>query len=246
MIERISGLPEGIDGIRCAGKLTREEYDTVVLPIVDDALRQDRRLRVLVEITGFDGITPSAAFEDINLGLRALSSWAGCAVVTDVAWIGNVMPFTAFLMPFPVHRFPTADRERAVQWLTDLPTGASLTHRVLPDQGVVVVEASGPIGVADVESLAAAVDGWLAEHPTLHGLVLHAPAVPGWENIRGLTHHLRFVLAHHRRVEKVALAVDGTMASIGAAVASRVLHAEVRRFPATDVDAAIAWASGAA
>ena len=186
MIERISGLPEGIDGIRCAGKLTREEYDTVVLPIVDDALRQDRRLRVLVEITGFDGITPSAAFEDINLGLRALSSWAGCAVVTDVAWIGNVMPFTAFLMPFPVHRFPTADRERAVQWLTDLPTGASLTH------------------------------------------------------------HLRFVLAHHRRVEKVALAVDGTMASIGAAVASRVLHAEVRRFPATDVDAAIAWASGAA
>ncbi|MGI5132796.1 STAS/SEC14 domain-containing protein [Pseudonocardia sp. CA-107938] len=246
MIEIMSGLPDGITGVRCAGKLTREDYDTVVLPLVDDALRDGRTLRALVEVESYDGITPSAAFEDINLGLRALGVWAACALVTDVAWVREVTPFMAFLMPFPVRVFPLADREQAVQWLLEAPAGASLTHRVLPDAGVVVVEASGPIGVADVESLATVVDGWLAEHPTLHGLVVHAPTVPGWENVGGLTRHLRFVLAHHRRIEKVALAVDGTAAGIGAAVAGRVLHAEVRRFPFSDIDAAVAWAGGKA
>lgn len=130
-----------------------------------------------------------------------------------------------------------------MQWLAEATRGASLTHRVLPDAGVAVVEASGPTGVADVESLATVVDGWLAEHPTLQGVVVHAPSVPSWENVSGMTHHLRFVIAHHRRIEKLALAVDGQAAAIGAAVAGRVLHAEVRRFPFTDVDAAIAWAA---
>jgi hypothetical protein len=242
MIETIPDLPEGIDGVRCAGKLTREEYDAVVLPLVDDALRQGRKLRALIEVDSFDGITPSAAFEDINLGLRALNSWAACAVVTDIRWVGDLTPLTSFLMPFAVRVFPTAERERAVQWLVDSPAGASLSHRVLPETGVIVVEATGPIGVADVESLATVVDAWLAEHPNLQGLVVHAPSVPGWENVGGLMRHLRFVIAHHRRIERVALAVDGTAAGIGAAVAGRVLHAEVRRFPFTDVDAAIAWA----
>ena len=106
-----------------------------------------------------------------------------------------------------------------------------------------VVEVAEPLGVPDVEALATVVDGWLAEHPTLHGLVLHAHAFPGWENVGGLVRHLRFVIGHHRHVDRVALAVDGPLAAVAATVAEFVAHPQVRRFTFDELDAAIAWAS---
>jgi stage II sporulation SpoAA-like protein len=243
MIERIEGLPAGIDGVRCNGKLTRADYDAVVVPLLEEVQREHRRMRCLVEVDGFDGITPTAAFEDVRLGLRALGSFDGCAVVSDLAWVGQVLRLAGFLLPYPVRIFPRDRREDAITWLRGLPAGPAITHRVLTDAGVVVVEVTEPLRVQDVEALAMVVDGWLAEHPTLHGLVLHASAFPGWENVGGLVRHLRFVIGHHRHVDRVALAVDGPLATAAATVAELVAHPQVRRFTFDELNAAIAWAS---
>lgn len=243
MIERIQGLPTGVDGVRCNGKLTVEDYDAVVVPLLAEVQRQQRRLRCLVEIEGFDGITPSAAFEDVRLGLRALGSFDGCAVVSDLPWVGEVLQVVRFLMPYPVRVFPPDRRDEAIAWLAGLPCRPSITHRVLPEAGVVVVEVTEPLRVQDIDELATLVDGWLAEHPTLHGLVLHARAFPGWENLSGLVRHLRFVVGHHRQVDRLGLAVDGSLAAVAASVAELVAHPQVRRFAFDELPAATAWAS---
>ena len=243
MIERIPGLPAGVDGVRCNGKLTVEDYDAVVVPLLAEVQREHRRLRCLVEREGFDGITPDAAFEDVRLGLRALGSFDGCAVVSDLPWVGEVLQFVRFLMPYPVRVFPPDRRDEAIAWLAGLPGRPSITHRVLPDAGVVVVEVTEPLRVQDIDELATLVDGWLAEHPTLHGLVLHARAFPGWENLSGLVRHLRFVVGHHRQVDRLGLAVDGSLAAVAARVAELVAHPQVRRFAFDELPAAIAWAS---
>lgn len=243
MIEKISDLPPGIDGVRSSGKLTREDYDAVIVPLVDEALRDHRKLRCLVEIPDYGGITPSAAFEDISLGLRVLRAFDGCAIVTDLGWVGELTRFSAFLMPYPVRVFPAAERARAIEWLVALPAGPQITHRVLPDAGVVVVEVQEPLRVQDIEALADVIDGWLATHVSLHGLVVHATTFPGWENASGLVRHLRFVINHHRQIERVALAVDGKLAEIGATLAEHAVSAEVRHFAFADLDAAINWAS---
>ena len=125
MIERIEGLPDGIDGVRCAGKLTREDYDVVVVPLLDEVRRANRKLRCLVEVDGFDGITPDAAFEDVRLGLQALGSFEGCAVVSDLGWVGSVLRLAAFLMPYPLQAFPTNRRDEAISWLQNLPAASS-------------------------------------------------------------------------------------------------------------------------
>jgi hypothetical protein len=134
-------------------------------------------------------------------------------------------------------------RDEAIAWLAGLPGRPSITHRVLPDAGVVVVEVTEPLRVQDIDELAALVDGWLAEHPTLHGLVLHARAFPGWENLSGLVRHLRFVVGHHRQVDRLGLAVDGSLAAVAARVAELVAHPQVRRFAFDELPAAIAGAS---
>ena len=85
-----------------------------------------------------------------------------------------------------------------------------MTHRLLPEPGVLVVEVTEPLRAQDFDALAATVDTWLATDDALPGVVFHARAFPGWENIDGLLRHIRFVRDRHRRVRRVALAVDST------------------------------------
>jgi hypothetical protein len=240
MIEKVFGLPAGIDGLRSTGKLTLEDYDDVVIPLITDAVLTDRRLRCLVEIPDFAGITPAAAFEDISLGLQVLRAFDGCAVVTDMEWLADTTRVAAFLMPYPVRVFPAAQRAQAIAWLQGLPETARVTHEMRAD-GVLVVEATEPLRVQDVEELTTVVDSHLADHPTLRGIVVHAAALPGWENIAALAAHLRFIARHHRRIDRVAIVVDGNLAAIAARLVGLIVHAEIRHFPRNTLDAAVAW-----
>lgn len=242
MIETIPDLPAGIDGVRSSGKLTREDYDSVVVPLVARAATAGQPLRCLVEIPDFAGITPEAAFEDIALGRRVLHAFEGCAVVTDMPWLADMTRFAAFLVPYPVRVFPSDQRDDAISWLQGLPGTFRVRTRLL-DDGVVVAEADGPFRVQDVDVLAAAVDGYLADHPTLHALVVHAATVPGWANLAALRAHLQFVAHHHRRIDRVAVAVDGTVAAAAAGIAGLVAHPRIRHFAHDELEAAVAWAA---
>jgi hypothetical protein len=122
----------------------------VIVPLIEQAMREGRRLRCLIEIgPEFHGMTPSAAWEDVKIGLRALRAFDACAVVTDLGWVRESTRFAAFLMPFPVRVFRLQDRGKAVEWLSSLPEGAGISHRLLPEAGVVVVEVAEPLRAAD-------------------------------------------------------------------------------------------------
>ena len=49
MLERLENMPAGVDGIRAAGTVTREDYDLVVEPILEEARRDGRRIRLLAQ-----------------------------------------------------------------------------------------------------------------------------------------------------------------------------------------------------
>ena len=70
MIEILKDVPDGVVAVRASGTLTREEYDEVVVPLLDEARRAGRRLRCLCEVgVDYRGLTPGAAWEDVTLGL---------------------------------------------------------------------------------------------------------------------------------------------------------------------------------
>lgn len=73
-----------------------------------------------------------------------------------------------------------------------------------------------------------------------------APSFRGWQNLRSLVRHVAFVAGHHRRIRRVAMAVDGRIGAWAPAVADRALHPEVRHFRHADDAAAIDWAAGPA
>lgn len=244
MIEKLTDVPSGIYGLRAEGMITREDYDGVVRPLVEEAIRDSRGIRALVELDSFSGITPRALWTDIRLGLRALRHWTGCALLTDLRWAREATRFTAFFMPFPVKVFQRADRTAAITWLQSLPAPVGIQPRLDPDSGVLVVEVDGPLGAPDIDALESAMGTWLAQHDELRGLVVHARAVPGWQNVAGLTRHVKFVRKHHRRIRRVAVAVDGPMAEFAPRLAGRLVHPQVRHFSYQELDAARSWAGG--
>ena len=247
MLEKLSDVPEGIIGVKAIGKLTREDYEKVLEPLLDGARREGRRLRLLYQVgPEFEGFTAGAAWEDAKLGLRSLRSFAGCAVVSDRDWIRESTRIAGLLLPCPVQVFSNRERDKAIEWLGSLPQEAGVTHRLLAEKGVIVVEVKHALSAQDFDAIALTADPWIESHGELEGLVIRARAFPGWENLGSLVRHVQFVRDHHRKVKRIALATDGRLASLGPRIGEHFVRAEVRSFGYDELDTAVAWAAGSA
>lgn len=242
MLERLQDLPAGVDGVKAVGKVSKEDYERVFQPLLDDARREGRRIRLLYQFgPEFEGFTPGGAWEDFRLGIGSLRLIDGFAVVTDTGWIRESTRLIGFVMPCPVRAFSDAQRAEAVEWLRSLPEGPAIAHR-LTESGVLVVEVKQALRAQDFDALAATADGWIESHGALQGIVIHAREFPGWENLGSLVRHIRFVRDHHRRVRRVALASDSRLAGLAPRLAEHFVAAEVKGFGYDELDAAIAWA----
>ena len=243
MIEKLKDLPQGIDGVRAIGKISKEDYEQVFVPFLDEARREGRHIRFIYQIgPEFEGFTPGAAWEDAKIGIHFLRLFDGCAVVTDLAWIRELTRLAGFLMPCPVSVFNNTEFAGAVDWLRSLPEGAAISYRLLPESGVIVVEVKQALRAQDFDSLAFTADAWIEAHGDLQGLVIHAREFPGWENLASFLRHMRFIRDHHRKVKKIALAADTKVASLAPSIAELFIQTEVKSFRYDEVDAAIAWA----
>ncbi|CAM01754.1 SpoIIAA-like protein [Saccharopolyspora erythraea NRRL 2338] len=245
MLEKLANMPEGIDGVKASGKVTKEEYEAVVEPLIDAARRENRRIRLLYQVApDFQGLAPAAVWEDTKVGLSSLKLFDGCAVVTDIGWIRELSRLGSFLVSCPTRVFGNDELGEATDWLSSLPQGPGVSHHLDSETGVVVVEVQQPLRVQDFDALAVTVDTWLERQGDLHGLVVHAREFPGWQNFPSLLRHMKFVRDHHRRIGRVALAADSKLAELVPHLAKHFVQAEVNRFGYDDLDEAIAWAAG--
>lgn len=243
MLERIADLPEGVVGVRAVGTVTKADYEQVIEPIFAEARQAGTKLRFLYEFgPDFERFSGDGALEDARMGLSSLRLFEGIALVTDVSWLRQSVEFMAWLMPCPVRVFDDATLDEAANWLADLPEGSTLEHRMLSDVGVLVVEPKGPLRAADFDELALVADPWIAAHGEIHGLVIHARAFPGWQNLGGLIRHIQFVQGHHRKIRKVAFAADSKLAEVAPKLAEHFVAAEVRSFGYDELQQAITWA----
>lgn len=245
MLEKLTDIPAGIDGLKAVGKVSKEDYDQVAAPELEEARREGRRIRLLYEFgPDFEGFTPGGAWEDAKLGLRSLQQLEGLAVVSDIAWIREGTRLLAFVMPCPVKVFSNEHRSKAVDWLGALPDEATITCKLVPEKNVIVVDVRQALRVQDFDTLALAADSWIETRGNVPGLVIHARHFPGWENLGSLISHVRFVRDHHKKIKRVALTADTKLAGLTPSVAEHFVEAEVKSFAFDQIDDAIAWAGG--
>lgn len=118
MIEHLKGFPDNVLAFVCSGRVTKAEYDTVLVPAVRAALKAHDKLRIYYETAAnFRGIAPDAVWEDFKVGMEHLTRWERAAVVTDVNWIKHTVQFFNFLMPGQMKIFPRSEAARAREWI---------------------------------------------------------------------------------------------------------------------------------
>lgn len=118
MIEVLSGFPDKVAAFACHGKVTREEYDTVLVPVLDAKFKAHEKLRLYYEVADdFDAIGVGAVWEDIKAGMEHLMQWERIAVVTDVTWIHMTMRAFSFVIPAKMRFFPLSERGAAREWI---------------------------------------------------------------------------------------------------------------------------------
>lgn len=247
MLETLIGLPEGTTGLRAVGRVSREDYTEVLEPLLDEARREDHGLRFLYQLgPDFEGFTVGAAWEDAKLGLRSMRFFDGCAIVSDINWVRRSSRLIAFPLPCPVRVFENQQLREAAEWLQSLPVSGPVSHRLLPDLGVIVVEVNRALRGQDFDALSLTADARIQAHGELQGLVIHTRAFPGWDDFGSFRRHIRFVSDHHRKIDKVALAADGRFMNLAARLGEHFAKAEVKTFGYDGLEAAVAWAGNGA
>ncbi len=117
MITVVDDLPEGVLGFDVTGKLAAEDYTDVLLPALDEVTSRGGEVRaVLVLGPGFDGVEPSAVWQDLKLGIKDWASWERIALVTDHGWLRDGLRMFAWAMPGEVKTFGTDERDHAAAW----------------------------------------------------------------------------------------------------------------------------------
>lgn len=120
MIEKLEAMPAGTIGFRASGKLTRSDYREVLEPVLREAA-ESGSIRMLFELTDFDGVEPAAWWEDVKtglgLGIGHHSAWKKSAIVTDVEWVAKAFHFFAWMTPGEVRTFRSDQRDEALSWV---------------------------------------------------------------------------------------------------------------------------------
>ncbi|MGB0436891.1 MAG: STAS/SEC14 domain-containing protein [Mycobacterium sp.] len=98
----------------------------------------------------------------------------------------------------------------------------------------------------DFAELAKVVDPQIEAGGDLAGLIIDAPHFPGWDSFGALVTHIRFVRDHQKHVKKVAVVTDSHLGDFAEHLASHFITAEIRAFPADQMEQARQWIIGAA
>ena len=119
MIEALKEFPPKVLAFACKGHVSKNDYETVLIPAVEEALKQPGKVRLYYQVDAdFAGIAPGAMWDDFKVGMEHILRWERIAVVTDVDWIRNSIRAFGFLMPGSVKVFHLNEAGKAREWIS--------------------------------------------------------------------------------------------------------------------------------
>ena len=115
MIKSLDDLPEGVIGFETSGKLEAQDYRDVLIPAIEGAAQRGK-VRVVVIIDDFGGLSGGALWEDLKLAAGHFRSLHRFALITDHDWMRHFVTAFGWMIPGEIKHFPMTDRAAAVQW----------------------------------------------------------------------------------------------------------------------------------
>ncbi|MGO9031694.1 STAS/SEC14 domain-containing protein [Mycobacterium sp.] len=119
MIDVLSGMPEGVTGIRVSGRLRGDDLREFK-PAMEKLMKAGELRIVEVIASDYEGFGPGGLVEDLKLGFGALfqhhAAFKRIAVVTDKEWVAHTLHALAWMVPGELALFGLDELERATKW----------------------------------------------------------------------------------------------------------------------------------
>lgn len=120
LIEVLKDFPDNVAAYACHRRLTKADYDTVLIPDIEDKLTRHNKLRIYCEIApDYAGLEPDAVWGDWKFSFSTWFDWERGAIVTDVEWMSWATKFFGLLVPGEWRAFPTAEASKAREWIVE-------------------------------------------------------------------------------------------------------------------------------
>ncbi len=118
MFIRLETDREGVIAFDATGKLTDEDYKTVLIPAIEKHLKSVDKAHLLMRMgPDFEGFTAHAAMDDAMLGVRHLHEFERIAVVSDHKWLTNSIRIFGPLMSAHLKVFSLDEMNEAKTWV---------------------------------------------------------------------------------------------------------------------------------
>lgn len=114
------------------------------------------------------------------------------------------------------------------------------------EQSIVLIHPKSALDTNDFTELAKIVDPQIEANGDLAGAIIDAPTFPGWDSFGAIISHIRFIQEHHKHVKKIAVVTDSHVGDLAQLLGGHLVAAQVRQFPAGQVDQARDWITGSA
>ncbi|CAN5541825.1 STAS/SEC14 domain-containing protein [soil metagenome] len=120
MLKIIDNLPENVLAIEAKGEVTGADYESVLIPAVDEKLKANKKVRLLYYLgSSFNGFSPKAMIDDAEVGMKHFSSWDRVALVSDHKVINAFAKFFGYLLPGEVRIFTYEHLDEAKKWISE-------------------------------------------------------------------------------------------------------------------------------
>ncbi len=112
------------------------------------------------------------------------------------------------------------------------------------EHNILLVQPQSALDASDFTELAKAVDPQIEANGDLAGLIISAPSFPGWDSVKAMVTHFRFVRDHHKHIKKVAVVTDSHLGDVAEHLGSHFVSATIQHFPAGQLEQARRWIIG--
>lgn len=120
MLTLMTDLSGASLGFSATETVTAQDYEEMLIPIVQDRMDGYGKVRLLVHFgEQFEGYSLGAAWDDAKFGLMHLGDFEKLAIVSDIAWLRSAVKVIAPFVRYPVNVFHDSALEAAKQWVSE-------------------------------------------------------------------------------------------------------------------------------
>jgi SpoIIAA-like len=120
MIEIIKGLSPNIAAFRAIGKVTKEDYEKVLMPEVDRISKAFDKINFLLILdTKVGNYSFGAWVDDALVGVKHLFRWHKVAIISDQKMVKKITDVFGLLVPGEYKGFLREETAVAKKWVSE-------------------------------------------------------------------------------------------------------------------------------